>query len=97
MRFDMRKLLAALLLTLSLTCPGQDLDSLEAGQKYEITDADYNNKDVEMADLMRSNGKIYVVVGVITILFAGIIVYLVSTDRKLSKMEKEVFKEKVNS
>lgn len=42
----------------------------------------------EMADVMRSNGKIYVVVLVLATIFAGIIVYLVSLDRKISKIEK---------
>lgn len=42
----------------------------------------------EMADVMRSNGKIYVVVAVcLTILF-GLIAYVFVIDRKLSKMEK---------
>ena len=42
----------------------------------------------DMADVMRSNGKIYVVVAVcLTILF-GLIGYVFVIDRKLSKMEK---------
>ncbi len=44
---------------------------------------------VEMADTFRDNGKIYVVVGVIAIIFIGLIVYLITLDRRLSKMEKE--------
>lgn len=44
---------------------------------------------VEMADVMRSNGKIYVVVAVVGIIFAGIVVYLISIDRKLKKLEKD--------
>ena len=44
---------------------------------------------VEMADSMRSNGKIYVVVIVLATIFAGIFAYLVSLDRKISKLEKE--------
>lgn len=44
---------------------------------------------VEMADVLRSNGKIYVVVGVIAIIFVGLVVYLISIDRKLTKIEKE--------
>lgn len=47
------------------------------------------NKVVEMADTMRSNGKIFVVVAVIVTLFAGIVFYLVSLDRRISKFEKE--------
>jgi CcmD family protein len=42
----------------------------------------------EMADTMRSNGKIYVVVTVLATIFAGIFLYLVRLDRKISKMEK---------
>jgi CcmD family protein len=37
---------------------------------------------------MRSNGKIYVVVAVVGIIFAGIIVYLINLDSKISKIEK---------
>jgi CcmD family protein len=46
--------------------------------------------ETPMADLMRSNGKIYVVVAVIAIIFAGIIVYLVSIDRKTAYLEEEL-------
>jgi len=44
--------------------------------------------NVEMADTFRSNGKIYVVVAVIITIFAGIILYLIRLDRKLTKLEK---------
>ena len=44
---------------------------------------------VEMADLMRSNGKIYVVVAVLMIIFSGLAIFLISIDRKVSRMEKE--------
>jgi CcmD family protein len=46
-------------------------------------------QDVEMADLLHENGKIYVVVGVIAIIFVGIVVYLIAIDRRLTKIEKE--------
>jgi hypothetical protein len=42
----------------------------------------------QMAGLMRSNGKIYVVVGVLLIILAGLFIYLINTDRKLSRLEK---------
>ena len=42
-----------------------------------------------MADEMRSNGKIYVVVAVLVTIFIGIIIYLIRLDRKISKLEKE--------
>ncbi len=38
---------------------------------------------------MRHNGKIYVVVAVILIIFTGLVVYLVRLDRKISRLEKE--------
>ena len=42
----------------------------------------------EMADTMRSNGKIYVVVAVLATIFAGIFVYLILLDRKITRLEK---------
>ena len=42
-----------------------------------------------MADAMRSNGKIYVVVLVLATIFAGIIAFLVHLDKKITKIEKE--------
>jgi heme/copper-type cytochrome/quinol oxidase subunit 2 len=42
----------------------------------------------EMADIMRSNGKIYVVVAVLMIILAGLFVYLIGLDRKLNRLEK---------
>jgi CcmD family protein len=44
---------------------------------------------VEMADVMRSSGKIYVVIGVIAIVFVGLAIYLFSIDRRLRKIERE--------
>ena len=44
---------------------------------------------VEMADTMRSNGKIYVVVAVCITILAGLILYVYSVDRKISRLEKE--------
>jgi len=46
-------------------------------------------KKVEMADTMRSNGRIYVVVAVVLTILIGLILYVVRLDRKVSKMEKE--------
>ncbi len=42
---------------------------------------------VDMAETMRSEGKIYVVVGVIAIIFMGLAFYLIALDRRISKME----------
>lgn len=46
--------------------------------------------NVEMADKMRSEGKIYVVVLVVVIVFSGLAIYAINTDRKVSKLEKEI-------
>ncbi len=46
--------------------------------------------DIEMADTMRSNGKIYVVVAVCLTILIGLFVYMVSVDRRLRKLEKEL-------
>ena len=40
-------------------------------------------------DFMRNTGSIYVVVGVILIIFVGIIAFLINLDKKISKLEKE--------
>ena len=47
-------------------------------------------QDAEMADVMRSNGKIYVVVGIILIVLTGLITYLILLDRKITKIEKKL-------
>ena len=44
--------------------------------------------DAAMADGMRADGKIYVVVLVLATIFAGIIALLVRMDRKITKLEK---------
>jgi CcmD family protein len=52
--------------------------------------ASAQDNDVSMADQMRANGKIYVVVAVVLTIFAGIILYLVRLDRKMSRLENEI-------
>jgi uncharacterized membrane protein len=37
---------------------------------------------------MRSEGKIYVVMAVVITILAGLIIYIVRLDRKISKLEK---------
>lgn len=44
---------------------------------------------VEMATGLRSSGKIYVVVAVLVVIFLGITTYLVSIDKKISRLEKQ--------
>lgn len=45
--------------------------------------------EIEMADTLRQDGKIYVVVVVILTVLAGLIAYLISLDRKIGKLEKQ--------
>ena len=47
------------------------------------------DKQVEMADTMRSNGRIYVVVAVVTTILTGLILYVIRLDRKITKLEKD--------
>ena len=42
-----------------------------------------------MADTMRSNGRIYVVVAVVVTILIGLILYVFRLDRKISKLEKD--------
>lgn len=46
----------------------------------------------EMADVMRSNGKIYVVMGCALIILTGLFIYVWSVDRKLTRAEKNFLK-----
>ena len=44
---------------------------------------------VKMADMMRSDGRIYVVVAVMLTILAGLILYLIRLERKINKLEKK--------
>ena len=44
--------------------------------------------EIDMATSLRSSGKIYVVVIVLTVIFIGLIAYLFSIDRRLKRLEK---------
>lgn len=47
------------------------------------------SNNVEMADAMRSDGKIYIVVAVIVIILIGLLSYLFTLDRRLKMLEKK--------
>lgn len=47
------------------------------------------DKPVEMADSMRSNGRIYVVVAVALTILSGLILYVARLDKKISRLEKD--------
>jgi hypothetical protein len=47
-----------------------------------------NGTPAEMADIMRANGKIYVVVAVLLTILLGLLFYVYRLDRKISRLEK---------
>ena len=47
------------------------------------------SNEVEMADTLRSNGKIYVVVFCILIILIGLLIYLFALDKRLKKLEQK--------
>jgi hypothetical protein len=52
----------------------------------------FAQEQVEMADGLRSSGKIYIVVGVLVTILLGIILYLIMIDKKVSDIEKRINK-----
>jgi len=46
-------------------------------------------ESIEMADQMRSEGKIYVVVAVLVVILIGLFIYLFTIDKKVRQLEKE--------
>jgi uncharacterized transporter YbjL len=57
---------------------------------FESIQAVAQSAEPEMADTMRSEGKIYVVVAILLTIFAGLIFYLVRIDRKVTRLEKRL-------
>ncbi len=51
--------------------------------------AQQTSNGVTMAGMMRSNGKIYVVVAVLVIIFIGILLFLISLEKHLKRLEKK--------
>lgn len=51
-------------------------------------------QDIEMADGLRSEGKIYVVVAILVVIVLGLIGYLVMIDRKASRLEQKLDEQK---
>jgi CcmD family protein len=47
-------------------------------------------QEVGMADTLRSEGKIYVVVAIMVVVFTGIAAYLFLLDRKVTRLEKRI-------
>ncbi len=54
----------------------------------------FGQQEVDMGDTMRSDGKIYVVVVVASIVMIGILTYLFFLDRKISRLEEKLRQQK---
>jgi uncharacterized integral membrane protein len=52
-----------------------------------VTNAQNTGK--QTTDLMRSNGRIYVVIAVMLTILTGLILYLVRLEKKISRLEKD--------
>ncbi|UOQ73906.1 CcmD family protein [Hymenobacter cellulosilyticus] len=78
MKNSLPKLRSALLVLLALLLPVLHAAAQSAADSPE------------MADTLRQNGKIYVVVAVITVVLAGLLAFLVSLDRKVGRLEREL-------
>ncbi|MBD1398047.1 hypothetical protein H9Q13_12790 [Pontibacter sp. JH31] len=63
-------------------------------QMAELSSAPQQN--IEMADSLRQDGKIYVVVAVLLTVLAGVLFYLIALDRKVGRLEKQLKDDYVN-
>jgi hypothetical protein len=52
-----------------------------------------SNDEVEMADILRRDGKIYSVVFGVVVILTAMIILLLRVDRKVYRLEKEIKKE----
>jgi hypothetical protein len=68
----------------------------QPAQTTEVEFSSAPQPEIEMADTLRQDGKIYVVVAVLLTVLVGLIIYLVSLDRKVSRLEKQLKDDFVN-
>ena len=54
-----------------------------------MTGSAHAQNEVEMADQLRESGKIYVVVVVVLLILLGVLAYLFTLDRKLTRLERD--------
>ena len=84
----LNKYLLALGLALSLLVHPA-VQAQDNGQSVMVEANTAASQQLERADRMRQDGKIYVVVACVLVVLAGMIFYLVSIDKKVSRLEKE--------
>jgi hypothetical protein len=49
-----------------------------------------NSIDEKAADFLRESNNLYVVITILVTIFAGIIIFLIFQERKISKLEKQL-------
>ncbi len=64
-----------------------NLFGIAAGSTQDLVSGSNPQETVAMADTLRSNGKIYVVLAVVLLIQAGLFVMLWRLDRKLTRLE----------
>lgn len=72
-----------------LVTPVTQAQTTGDGAERVMVEANAGNNQIEMADQLRKDGKIYVVVGCVLVVLAGMIFYLISIDKKVSRLEKQ--------
>jgi MFS superfamily sulfate permease-like transporter len=55
----------------------------------QVLNAQDGSKESTVGEFMRSDERSYVVIAVMLTILAGLILYIVRLDRKISKLEKE--------
>jgi ABC-type multidrug transport system ATPase subunit len=65
------------------------LNGLTERHRMALVHITHYSSEAEMADQFRADGKIYVVVTVIAIVFAGLAIWLFRLDRRIRNMENE--------
>ena len=54
-----------------------------------VANAQAVSTDANSNDLMRSNGRIFLVMTIVVFIVIGLLIYVYSLDRKISKLEKK--------
>ena len=61
---------------------------------YSLPSLSQGNDVVEMADVLRQDGKIYTVVFGLVVILTAMIILLVRVDRKIFRLEQDLKREK---
>ncbi len=77
-------------LLLSVLFTGAASAQTSSADETTLVEASAPTSDIEMADRLRADGKIYVVVGCVLVVLAGMIFYLISLDKKVSNLERQI-------